>query len=936
MIYPKKYYGYVHVTDAKNQEEIMKNTLTRKVLSFFLAALMMFGVISTGLVVVAQENDDHEEFIDAGVKDFIDLSNELLGILEKNLKPVAEKLEAELKVLGGELEAKLAELDAKLAELTEKEEVILADMLAEREALAAELEALEEELAGIYAAPVSANGITKKMSATTVADTAEELEAELEAAIAETKAALEALEAEILAVKNQIETDKSGIEAIEAAIEVIKANIAETEAALAEVNAAIAKLVADLKALGIDLEALAEAAKNTDPEEVYEAVKGMFETLPEVIATVEDLYNTAVEAIEDAKAAVEAVKASAETIKTNVENLIDSAKDLVAIEGEKAEAIKATAEEIYALAEEFVIDNLPTVEEALENTATEVEEVIAEEIAKAEALWAEYGDLVMAALYIAYEYCDEKGYIDLAEETIEGYIAEVEEQLGNLEAAIEKIEADLENVDVEALISELKAEYGIEIEIEIDAEAAIAKLQAYVEDAKAEIENAKAALETLKANVELIASDAKAVVDALVNLKNELCELGSSVCDLKEAVKDEVLTLVGYANQIGEKALAVVDTLDTYADLFTDGVVIVKNEIIKAIEEAIYNATHADYEKDADSYYVAFGDGTAVSESYVDLLAAELEVKYNNLAQEGLKVEDMFDIIDANVAEIKKADLITIGFGNNTFITEAMNYALDYENAPEFDWAKYVGEDGAKYVAEALAELKAMLDEEGLGNVMGMPASDLAVIAIEAYAYSCVEYAVNLPIVANAISEINPEALVILVGMYNPLDGVVIDLGETKLDVSEYLTYLAKAAGLESLIYAIVTGDAIYVDAPAVDTKLEDEALDILDIINEFAIHQGENLDPNAAGHEYIKGQILEALNVTKVALLGDANNDGEVNAIDAMYILQYDAEIIEASELHLELSDVNGDGKVNSIDAMYVLRYDAELIEKFPAEKAA
>jgi hypothetical protein len=164
----------------------------------------------------------------------------------------------------------------------------------------------------------------------------------------------------------------------------------------------------------------------------------------------------------------------------------------------------------------------------------------------------------------------------------------------------------------------------------------------------------------------------------------------------------------------------------------------------------------------------------------------------------------------------------------------------------------------------------------------------------------------------------------------------VIDLGETKLDVSQYLTYLAKAAGLESLIYAIVTGDAIYVDAPAVDTKLEDEALDILDIINEFAVNQGENLDPNAAGHEYIKEQILEALNVTKVALLGDANNDGEVNAIDAMYILQYDAEIIEASELHLELSDVNGDGKVNSIDAMYVLRYDAELIEKFPAEKAA
>ena len=98
----------------------------------------------------------------------------------------------------------------------------------------------------------------------------------------------------------------------------------------------------------------------------------------------------------------------------------------------------------------------------------------------------------------------------------------------------------------------------------------------------------------------------------------------------------------------------------------------------------------------------------------------------------------------------------------------------------------------------------------------------------------------------------------------------------------------------------------------------------------------GENLDPSEAGHEYIKEQILEALNVTKAALLGDANEDGEVNSIDAMYILQYDVELIDASEINLVLADVNGDGKVNSIDAMYVLRYDAELIEKFPAEDKA
>ena len=591
-----------------------------------------------------------------------------------------------------------------------------------------------------------------------------------------------------------------------------------------------------------------------------------------------------------------------------------------------------------------MIDNLPAVEDALKETADEIDTVIKEEIEKAKALWAEYDEVVMAALYVAYTYCEDKGYIKLAEDFVKEHIEIVETELEKLEKEIEKLEKeledlDLEEIDVEEIIAKLEAEYGFDIEIEIDtteAEVIIAKLQAYVDGVKEEIKKAKAALETLKENAELIASDAEAVYEALKELKEALCNLGNAVCDLKVAIKDEVLVLFGYANEIGEKVLGVIETLDTYADLFVDGVIIVKNEIIETIEELVYNATHADYTVDSESYYVAFGDGTAVSESYVDLLAKELQVKYNNLAQAGLKVEDMFDIIDANVAEIKKADLITIGFGNNTFITEAMNNALNYKEAPEYDWAKYVGEEGAEYVAEAIEELKEMLEEEGLGELMGMPVSELAAVAIESYAYSCVAYAVNLPMVAAEISEINPEALIILVGMYNPLEGVVIDLGETKLDVSEYLTYLAQVAGLESLIYSIVTGDSIYVDAPEVETKLDLDALTIIDIINEFGMKNGENLDPSEAGHEYIKEQILEALNVTKAALLGDANEDGEVNSIDAMYILQYDVELIGEDEINLELADVNGDGKVNSIDAMYVLRYDAELIEKFPAEDKA
>ena len=1092
-------------------------------------------------VIAAYENKftagDHMDalvkpYIDEAINYFKALGLELLGTLE-NLRPVAEELEAELKVLNGELEAKVIALAEKLAELTEKEEVILADMLAEREALAAELEALEEELAGIYAEPVSANGLpTKKMSATTVADTEEEFVTELEAAIAETKAAIAELDAAIIYVKNQIETDKSGIEAIEAAIEAIKANIAEAEAALAEVNARMITLTADLVELGKALVVLGEAAKGLYDitlgeidEEIYEAVKTVIEITPAVVDAIEDIYDETVVAIEKAQAAAQAAKDYAEIIMANAgsildsaENLLASAEKLVAIEGEKAAAVKATAEEIYDLAEAFVIDNLPTVEAALKATAGEIEDIIKEEIAKAEALWAEYDEVVFAALYVAYVYCEDNGYIDYANDFVENQKLVIETKLEDLKADLKEAEATLEakleelnewlneeypkvekelealkaelqmTVDaetraaLEALIEKLEAKKAaLEAKIE-EAKVVAAKIEAYIETVEAAIEEVEKALEDVCAKIEVVGTDIEAVLEALCALKGTLCDLGSSIGDLNAAIEDEVLKLLGYANLINEKILAVIDSLDVYADLFADGVAITKSriieaidtfcayvelfkgkvmevveiieklikigvaakeeilkaidllytyaeifadkvattkaeiiklvdalyeylnlfvddviktknefikvledlmkdgkltvdefmqamkdlvagaaeatknellkavegiledgkvtmdEIIEAMETLIYNATHADYEINEDSYYVAFGDSTAVSESYVDLLAKELGIKYNNLAQTGLKVEDMFDIIGVNVAEIEKADLITIGFGNNTFITEAINNALNYESAPEYDWVKYVGEDGAEYVAQALAELKATLDEEGLGELAGISVSDLAVTAVESYAYSCVAYAVNLPMIADMISQINPEALVILVGTYNPLDGVVIDLGETKLDISEYLDYLAQAAGLESLIYSIVTDNAIYVDAPDVETKLTDNALDLLDIMKEFAIEQGANLDPSAAGHEYIKDQILGALNITEEAekLIGDANNDGAVNSIDAMYILQYDVELIDASEINLVLADVNGDGKVNSIDAMYVLRYDAELIEKFPVENKA
>ncbi len=71
------------------------------------------------------------------------------------------------------------------------------------------------------------------------------------------------------------------------------------------------------------------------------------------------------------------------------------------------------------------------------------------------------------------------------------------------------------------------------------------------------------------------------------------------------------------------------------------------------------------------------------------------------------------------------------------------------------------------------------------------------------------------------------------------------------------------------------------------------------------------------------------ALCTAAASATGDTNNDGNINSLDAAWVLQYDANLRE----DIQNGDVNGDGTVNSLDAAFILKYDAKLIESFPAE---
>jgi hypothetical protein len=69
------------------------------------------------------------------------------------------------------------------------------------------------------------------------------------------------------------------------------------------------------------------------------------------------------------------------------------------------------------------------------------------------------------------------------------------------------------------------------------------------------------------------------------------------------------------------------------------------------------------------------------------------------------------------------------------------------------------------------------------------------------------------------------------------------------------------------------------------------------------------------------------------VGLLGDADNNGEVNTMDALLVLQYYTGAITESDLVLGVCDVDGDGIVNTLDALLILQFYTGAIDKFPIE---
>ena len=861
-----------------------------------------------------------------------------------------DNLSAELVALKAELEAKKAELedavngieigsvhtpniDIDTGDLggNEETEVPENDCTVDGESIEAELEAavkdLEHAIAVIEALIADIEADIADMIA--VAEQIAAAVAELEKTMSDVAAAVEDLEAAVMTVINVVKNSDGVVDQLvnsfeaardtaNAAAKVLDLTIGTAETMMADIDVMIEKIAVD-----------AEDLYNKFVTEL----PGCIQQIPEeALMLIGGSVMLAQQAYEDNKAEINA------TLQAELAAL---AEEYAVSEEEIVAELTKLAEE-YGISEESIQAELAAIDAKIaDEVSAKYAEIEADYNAQIEAVKAE-ANVKLAALE-----AELLGYqtelAALAEDAAEEVKAGIQAQIDRVNADIETVNADLacavEHLENAALI----AYNDIVAEVTKAYEAAIAELEKAQAELKAAYDEAVAVLEQKlaelkaaydKAVEDLTAAADQAIAELTEALNKQLEELGkigetleAAVGGILDAIRQELVSVQVAIEEILKGNLqAVEDLKNALAAMGLSAVSDAIDALIAAVMVLVEEATTADLVIDDDFKYVAIGDGAATTESYVEMLAAALNAEAaENGVDEIEVVNNAFvgNTVTAeceNLSDVADADLITVGFSNVEFLTVAINNAL---NGVELDWAAAVGAENVQYVDELLAEVALKIAEAGIEGEY----AEMANAVIESYAYSAVLYATELPALIQQINAVNPDALVIIVGMYNPLDDVVISLdANTTMAFGEYIDYLVEGVAVHGVAYSILTGNSIYVDAPAVDTVNTKTELGIFDLM--VMIMNGfESLYPSAAGDDYIAAEIADALNITYVksqpeVLYGDVNGDGEVNLKDVNRLRKYlaGADV----EINMANADVNGDGEVTLKDLARMRKYFA------------
>ena len=272
------------------------------------------------------------------------------------------------------------------------------------------------------------------------------------------------------------------------------------------------------------------------------------------------------------------------------------------------------------------------------------------------------------------------------------------------------------------------------------------------------------------------------------------------------------------------------------------------------------------YDQQADSFYLAMGGitagGMAVIKSencYADQVAAEKGLQHSVKAQANLTAATAVSFVEGYADTVAKADLITFQLDGVSLLSSCMNGAM---SGASVTWEDYITD---AQLLEAVSSFRAQFIAQYSPQYGDKTATTMANM-LEHLLYQCVVYCFEMLQVIETIRKYNADAVVLILGLYNPLrnltftaDGQVLEVGNmVDLMISYCDAYLLKhTLPLENTAFidcsqASTAGYGNVAITSTSDTAITSILLQIL--------YASDSQYADQSGHDHIRDQILGGL----------------------------------------------------------------------------
>jgi len=243
-----------------------------------------------------------------------------------------------------------------------------------------------------------------------------------------------------------------------------------------------------------------------------------------------------------------------------------------------------------------------------------------------------------------------------------------------------------------------------------------------------------------------------------------------------------------------------------------------------------------------------------------------------NLSDE-YKQEAFFKMQQIFVDNIKNSDLITLSVGGNNF-GNMINFLSSLGDSSECSASEMLDFELEGYIPSArlldsrMQFLKSMFEKSGLSisEINGMDLETYLKLIIYFYLSVCD----NIQKTADEIHRINKDAIIVITGMYNPLDSLEIKIEgiDKGIELGRVLNVILNRINAQirrySLahpyycVYADISDAEVFLDCiPLEAISLEKLPLELSKILNE---DNAKAAHESAGGHKYIAEQIYSAL----------------------------------------------------------------------------